>query len=68
MVRDLTSSIRDRQNILNNRYALEYAERHLKLVVCDITERLFLLNISFFNCLRSARQRLNATSQLTLKS
>jgi hypothetical protein len=31
MTQDLTESIRDRQNILNNRYALEKAEFHLAL-------------------------------------
>lgn len=31
MVRDLTESLHDRQNILNNRYALQKAEQHLAL-------------------------------------
>lgn len=31
MAKDLTASARDRQNILNNRYALEQAEQHLSL-------------------------------------
>ena len=31
MAKDLTSSPRDRQNILNNRYALEKIEEHLGL-------------------------------------
>jgi len=31
MVNDLTNSQRDRQNILNNRYALEKVEEHLGL-------------------------------------
>ncbi len=31
MTNDLTNSKRDRQNILNNRYALEKAEEHLEL-------------------------------------
>jgi hypothetical protein len=31
MAKDLTESLPDRQNILNNRYALEQAEQHLAL-------------------------------------
>lgn len=31
MIKDLTASTHDRQNILNNRYALEKAEQHLNL-------------------------------------
>jgi hypothetical protein len=31
MVKDLTESSHDRQNILNNRYALQQAEQHLAL-------------------------------------
>ncbi len=31
MAKDLTASARDRQNILNNRYAMEQAEQHLSL-------------------------------------
>lgn len=31
MAADLTTSPKDRQNVLNNRYALEHAERHLSL-------------------------------------
>ncbi len=31
MVKDLTNSQRERQNVLNNRFALEKAEEHLKL-------------------------------------
>lgn len=31
MVKDLTESVNDRQNILNNRYALQKAEQHLAL-------------------------------------
>lgn len=31
MTKDLTESLSDRQNILNNRYALEHAEQHLAL-------------------------------------
>jgi len=31
MAADLTTSAKDRQNVLNNRYALEHAERHLAL-------------------------------------
>lgn len=31
MANDLTESVNDRQNILNNRYALQQAERHLEL-------------------------------------
>ncbi|MBV1790600.1 DNA-binding protein [Marinobacterium sp. D7] len=31
MAKDLTESLHDRQNILNNRYALQQAERHLEL-------------------------------------
>jgi hypothetical protein len=31
MTKDLTSSPRDRQNILNNRYAIEKIEEHLGL-------------------------------------
>ncbi|ELC9583059.1 DNA-binding protein [Vibrio vulnificus] len=31
MAKDLTESLHDRQNILNNRYALQKAEQHLAL-------------------------------------
>ncbi len=31
MAKDLTASSYDRQNILNNRYALQHAEQHLAL-------------------------------------
>ena len=31
MAKDLTASSHDRQNILNNRYALQQAEQHLGL-------------------------------------
>ncbi len=31
MAKDLTASSHDRQNILNNRYALQQAEQHLDL-------------------------------------
>ncbi len=31
MAQDLTESLHERQNILNNRYVLEQAEQHLEL-------------------------------------
>lgn len=40
--KDLTVSVHDRQNILNNRYALQKAEQHLELGGVDFDgERLF---------------------------
>lgn len=41
MAKDLTESVNDRQNILNNRYALQKAEQHLALGVNFYADRVF---------------------------
>lgn len=44
MTKELTESSQDRQNILNNRYALQKAEQHLALGGVFFRTRRYLLN------------------------